>query len=71
MLLVALVFFCVDDRGKQVYRGTMFDTILAGGEWGTFRECLQLLYDHATADAVLADLGVRQALKDMPNNVRL
>ena len=54
-----------------MYRGTMFDTILAGGEWGTFRECLQLLYDHATADAVLADLGVRQALKDMPNNVRL
>lgn len=48
----------------------MFDAILAGGEWVFFLvNVLQL--SMATAEAVLSDLGVRQAIKDMPSNVRL
>ena len=55
----------VDDGGKH---RAMFSSIW---EEVLFCGCLQLLYGHVTAEAMLGDLGVRQALKDMPNNVRL
>lgn len=61
----------VNNERKRAYRGVKFDPILGGGEWIFFGECLQLLYDHGTAEVVLGDLEVREALRDMPNNVRL
>ena len=55
----------VDDGGKhRAIFSSIWEEVLFCG-------CLQLLYGHVTAEAVLGDLGVRQALKDMPNNVRL
>lgn len=49
----------------------MFDSILGGGEWIVSLHVYDFFMNHVTAEAVLGDLGVRQALKDMPNNVRL
>ena len=55
---------------EHYHRTIAFDALLGGGVYAYphiyFRVC-----NHFTAEDVLADLGVRQALRFMPKDIRL